>query len=65
MNYVRFVGREKELKMLNHIYSTEKFEFAVIYCRYRVGKQHLLMNLQKTALLNVAAKKQNRWEMCL
>ncbi len=37
-----FIGREKELKVLNNLYSSEKFEFAVIYGRRRVGKTALI-----------------------
>ena len=39
-----FIGREPELKSLNNLYKSDKFEFAVIYGRRRVGK---------TALINV------------
>ena len=37
-----FVGREKELSALNRLYNSEKFEFAVIYGRRRVGKTETL-----------------------
>lgn len=37
-----FIGREKELRSLNNMYDTEKFEFAVIYGRRRVGKTALI-----------------------
>ena len=37
-----FIGRERELDSLNKLYSTEKFEFAVIYGRRRVGKTALI-----------------------
>lgn len=37
-----FIGREKELRSLHHLYITEKFEFAVIYGRRRVGKTALI-----------------------
>lgn len=37
-----FIGREKELKVLNNLYTSEKFEFAVIYGRRRVGKTALI-----------------------
>ena len=47
MNQVRFIGREKELNVLNRIYSTEKFEFAVIYGRRRVGKTTLINEFAK------------------
>lgn len=42
-----FIGREKELNTLNKLYRSNKFEFAVIYGRRRVGK---------TALINEFAK---------
>ena len=34
-----FIGREKELATLNRLYNSDKFEFAVIYGRRRVGRQ--------------------------
>ena len=37
-----FIGRKKELKSLNNLYDTDKFEFAVIYGRRRVGKTALI-----------------------
>ncbi|MGN1305045.1 MAG: ATP-binding protein [Oscillospiraceae bacterium] len=37
-----FIGREKELKVLNNLYTSDKFEFAVIYGRRRVGKTALI-----------------------
>ena len=37
-----FVGRERELASLNHLYASDKFEFAVIYGRRRVGKTALI-----------------------
>ena len=42
-----FIGRENELDTLNRLYHSDKFEFAVIYGRRRVGK---------TALINEFAK---------
>ncbi len=33
-----FIGREKELATLNGLYNSDKFEFAVIYGRRRVGE---------------------------
>lgn len=42
-----FIGRENELSTLNKLYNSDKFEFAVIYGRRRVGK---------TALINEFAK---------
>jgi AAA+ ATPase superfamily predicted ATPase len=37
-----FVGRERELKKLNDMYGSGKFEFAVVYGRRRVGKTTLI-----------------------
>lgn len=37
-----FVGREWELNSLNKLYASDKFEFAVIYGRRRVGKTALI-----------------------
>ena len=37
-----FIGRERELKALNKLYSSNKFEFAVIYGRRRIGKTELI-----------------------
>lgn len=37
-----FIGREKELTLLNDLYKSEKFEFLVLYGRRRVGKTSLL-----------------------
>ncbi|MCD8131412.1 MAG: ATP-binding protein [Lachnospiraceae bacterium] len=37
-----FIGRERELEALNRLYQSEKFEFAVIYGRRRVGKTALI-----------------------
>lgn len=37
-----FVGRERELASLNHLYTSERFEFVVIYGRRRVGKTALI-----------------------
>ena len=37
-----FIGRERELKALNKIYDSNKFEFAVIYGRRRIGKTELI-----------------------
>lgn len=33
-----FIGRERELEVLDRLYRAGKFEFTVIYGRYRVGK---------------------------
>ena len=37
-----FIGRERELSNLNKLYKSDKFEFAVIYGRRRVGKTALI-----------------------
>ena len=37
-----FIGRERELDALNKLYASDKFEFAVIYGRRRVGKTALI-----------------------
>ncbi len=42
-----FIGREKELSALNRLYSSDKFEFAVIYGRRRVGKTALISEFIK------------------
>ena len=37
-----FIGREREMKALEKLYTSNKFEFAVIYGRRRVGKTALI-----------------------
>lgn len=37
-----FIGRQKELNALDKLYTSEKFEFAVLYGRRRVGKTALI-----------------------
>lgn len=37
-----FIGRERELTSLEKLYTSDKFEFAVIYGRRRVGKTALI-----------------------
>ena len=37
-----FIGRERELRALNRLYVSDRFEFAVIYGRRRVGKTALI-----------------------
>jgi len=37
-----FIGRDRELNALNDLYSSDRFEFAVIYGRRRVGKTALI-----------------------
>lgn len=42
-----FIGREQELNTLNKLYHSDKFEFAVIYGRRRVGKTALISEFTK------------------
>ena len=42
-----FTGRENELNTLNKLYNSDKFEFAVIYGRRRVGKTALINEFVK------------------
>ena len=42
-----FIGRERELEALNKLYSSNKFEFTVIYGRRRVGKTALISRFIK------------------
>lgn len=42
-----FIGREQELRTLNKLYNSNKFEFAVIYGRRRVGKTALISEFAK------------------
>jgi AAA+ ATPase superfamily predicted ATPase len=42
-----FVGRESELKSLNNLYQSDRFEFLVLYGRRRVGKTYLLDEFKK------------------
>ena len=37
-----FIGRQCELKQLENLYNTDKFQFPVIYGRRRVGKTALI-----------------------
>ncbi len=37
-----FIGRDRELASLNKLYASDKFEFAVLYGRRRVGKTALI-----------------------
>lgn len=43
-----FLGREKELKLLHELYTSDRFEFLVLYGRRRVGKTALLQEFSKT-----------------
>ncbi len=42
-----FIGREKELAILEELYTSPKFEFLVLYGRRRVGKTSLLVEFMK------------------
>ncbi|MBQ8803092.1 MAG: ATP-binding protein [Tyzzerella sp.] len=42
-----FIGREKELGNLNKLYTSDKFEFVVIYGRRRVGKTAIINEFTK------------------
>lgn len=42
-----FIGREQELNALGKLYRSDKFEFAVIYGRRRVGKTALISEFSK------------------
>ncbi len=42
-----FIGRENELNTLNRLYNSDKFEFAVIYGRRRIGKTELIKEFIK------------------
>lgn len=42
-----FIGRESELKYLNSLYDTNKFQFPVMYGRRRVGKTALINEFVK------------------
>lgn len=42
-----FIGREKELGALERLYASDKFEFAVIYGRRRVGKTAIINEFTK------------------
>ena len=46
----KFIGREIELKNLNNMYRSDKFEMAVIYGRRRVGKTSLIKQLLSNKL---------------
>lgn len=37
-----FIGRERELDSLDQLYTSDKFEFVVIYGRRRVGKTAIM-----------------------
>lgn len=43
-----FIGRVQELYTLNKLYNSDRFEFAVIYGRRRVGKTALISEFIKS-----------------
>ena len=62
-----FVGRESELIKLEKMYSTNEFQFAVIYGRRRVGKTTLIREFlkNKESLLYVSLEwTQKETEKC-
>ena len=50
-----FVGRESELTKLEKMYSTNEFQFAVIYGRRRVGKTTLTREFLKNKEIHLKA----------
>ena len=54
----RFIGRKRELKKLNELYSTSGFNMAVIYGRRRIGKSTLIAEFikDKKAIYYMATK---------
>lgn len=42
-----FIGREKELSILERLYSSDKFEYLVMYGRRRVGKTEILKEFSR------------------
>lgn len=69
-----FIGRENELKTLERLYASNRFEFAVIYGRRRVGKTTLLrhfmqgkeavycMGVESNSQQNLENLSQSLWE---
>lgn len=51
-----FIGRERELKKLNELYGTDKFQFPVIYDRRRVGKTALINEFVKQSQIKKSNK---------
>ena len=52
-----FVGRESELIKLEKMYSTNEFQFAVIYGRRRVGKTTLIREFLKNVSTHLITPK--------
>ena len=50
-----FIGRERELEILNDIYHTDGFNMLVVYGRRRVGKSYLLRHFFSNIKNNVIA----------
>ncbi len=42
-----FIGRERELEALEHMYAKQSFQMAVVYGRRRIGKTALLNEFVK------------------
>ena len=60
-----FIGREREVAALDRLYESNKFEFAVIYGRRRVGKtaliNHFIDDKESIYFMGVESnEKQNR-----
>lgn len=53
-----FIGRQKELQELNHLYESSRFEMPIIYGRRRVGKSTLIRKFteKKRAILFTAVE---------
>lgn len=60
-----FIGREKELAALNGLYNSDKFEFAVIYGRRRVGKtaliSHFIQDKKAIYFMGVESNESRIW----
>lgn len=58
-----FIGRENELEDLNRIYNSDKFEFAVMYGRRRIGKTTLLSHFcnDKDSIFYVAEEHNDKF----
>ena len=55
-----FIGREREVAALDRLYESNKFEFAVIYGRRRVGKTALIKIIKKRFILLVLKVTKNK-----
>lgn len=67
-----FIGRQQELNALNKLYNSNKFEFAVIYGRRRVGKTALISEFTKdkdaiffTGIETNATQNLNNFSRCI